>query len=59
MYSWQTLAQVSSKMYSQNFQQFYYALNVYNSYFFNQTDVNTHVLDDLSTDAQITVYNDT
>jgi hypothetical protein len=53
------MAQVSSKMYSQNFQQFYYALNCYNSYFWNETDVLATVLDGLSLDAQSIVYNDT
>jgi hypothetical protein len=32
---WQALAQMSYKMYNQNFQQAYYGMNSYNSYFWN------------------------
>jgi hypothetical protein len=38
------MAQMSYKMYNQNFQQFYYSANCYNAYFYNKTEVLKTVL---------------
>ena len=45
------MAQMSFKMFNQNFQQAYYGANLYGSYFFDDVEVKKNVISLITTDA--------
>jgi len=57
---WQSFAQMSYKMYNQNFQQAYYAANLYNDYMWNATATMADVIVNITADVaeQGVIYND-
>ena len=59
MKMWQAAAQMTNKLFTQDFQSFFYAINSYNSFFWDASFVYAEVFEDIMSEEDFnTVYYD-